>query len=316
MESSRKLLKAPERKCPGLVSAAILISFAFLCSASLSFAQKLGLSSSFGNVTLQNLKPGTAYPLKKLKGHGYSLTNLSEVAVDLVMNVVPPLKGSLKPYYEAIRDPKWVKVSPNRVHLEPGAAGEGEVTIRVSKEEVWKDRNFQCALYAHTLQGSFINVGIYDKIFFSTGGGPDAMKAKGPHLDWLPGVLPLGKVPPAKPFESVSRRVRLELRNATEAKQTVRVEAVPFGTQARPPIGFGRAPDPGALRFSGGPLEVGAGETVEVPFRLELAKESAGRRLAFRVRAATQEPAMEAYGVVLVEASGRATPSSEGAKKK
>lgn len=260
-------------------------------------AQKLGLSSSFGDVTLENLEPGKAYPLRALKGHGYSITNLSEVPVDLLIEAAPPLKGSLKPGYEPIPDTSWVKVSPARVRLAPGQTAEGEVTITVPDDPGWKDRHFQCALYTHTLQGSFVNVGIYDKLFFSTGPGP---RAAAPRLEWLPRSLTLrrtraGIVPAGAGPE------HLELYNESASSAAVRLAAVD-APRGEVPAGYS-AGDARDLRFDHDALVLQAGQIAEVPFEV---KAASGAARAFRVSAESQTPAMKASAWVLVQGEGGA----------
>lgn len=278
-------------------------------------AQKLGLASQFGDVVVTQLKTGETVGLKKLKGHGYALKNLSEVAVDLVVEVMPPLEGSLRPLYEQIPDASWVKVVPARLKLGPEEAGDGEVLIKVPDDPYWRDRHFQCALYAHTVQGSFMNVGIYDKLFFSTGPGPEARMAQGPRLDWVPGMLRLGKVRVDRPFESGSGRLQLKVRNVSDAARRVRVEGVAFGQERKPPKGYAAPADPAAVQFLEPTLELAAGQTREVPFRLVLAGEAAGRRLAYLVRAAPEAGGSEAFGHILVEGTAAAGAGKRGAKE-
>jgi len=280
-------------------------------AAGTAYGQKLGLASQFGDVTVLNMKLGAAYSLNKLKGHGYSLRNLSEVPVDLVIEVVGPIEGSLRPLYEPIPDPHWVTVSPARLHLEAGGEAQGEVTIRVPKDAHWKDRNFQCALYARTLEGGFLNVGIYDKLFLSTGAGPEAMKAKGPHLAVVPPVLKLGRQQAGKVLESSSLPVRLRVRNATDSMRRVRLERTGFG-DGKP---GGSEPGGGAhkLVLPSEPIEVKPWETVDFPFRLELDPRARGRA-SFRVRAIA-EGLDPAHGEIHVEVMSVPARKNGPAKK-
>ena len=278
-------------------------------------AQKLGLSSSFGDVTVQNMRLGTAYPIKKLKGHAYSLTNISEVPVDLVVDVVAPIQGSLRPLYEDIPDARWVKVSPSTFKLAPGASAESEVTLKVPDDAQWKDRSFQCALYAHTLQGSFVNVGIYDKIFFSTGAGPEALKGKGPRLDLLPASLRAGKVKPGAAVASSALPARLRVRNVGDAARKVAFSTVPFDEKHPAPKGWSAAGEGSSLSFPEAAVAVGGDQVADAPFQLELAKAAAGRKVAFRVRAASEDGSLEAYAVVLAEGQAPAKKAAAKAKK-
>lgn len=279
-----------------------LLSMVSLKAPRPAHAQKLGLSSSFGDVTLQNVGLGIPYPLRQLEGHGYAITNLSEVAVDLVIEPAAPLKGSLRPYYEPLPDTAWVKISPAKVHLAPGATAQGEVTIEVPKDEGWKDRNFQCALYTHTLQGSFVNVGIYDKLFFSTGAGPQAAQKGGPHLAWLPGELRVQWKDDGS-LAAASGPSRLELLNASPSSATVHLEVEAPAPGAEAPAGY-RAAAPESLHFAADSVVIQAGQTVEAPFSLEPAPEAGS--YAYRVKAVSQTPGLETSGWVLVRVGSAA----------
>ena len=68
------------------------------------------------------------------------------------------------------------------------------------------------------------------------------------------------------------------------------------------------------MKLDAAPLNVGGGQTVDLAFSVQLPKEAAGKRLAFRVRVAPEDGSSESFGTVLVEAAG-VVPAKAAAKK-
>lgn len=136
-----------------------------------------GLATKFGDVILAYLRPGMVYSMKKEKGLFYKVMNQSTMKLPLVAIVVIPGKEELKPGYEPIPDPAWIKIVPNRFDLEPGETSNCDVIISIPPEEEFANRNFQAFLVTETVvspeePGVYIGLGLRSRFRFSTGPTP------------------------------------------------------------------------------------------------------------------------------------------------
>ena len=98
---------------------ALLASVLIFATAGVSRA-KVGLSSQFINVVLENLKPGRNYNLRELKGIPYTVKNRGDGPVEVVLETVRPEAKEMAAPYEAIPDPSWIELNPSKVFLGPG----------------------------------------------------------------------------------------------------------------------------------------------------------------------------------------------------
>jgi len=136
-----------------------------------------GLATKFGDVILAYLKPGMVYSIKKEENLFYKVTNQSTMKLPLVATVVIPREKELKPGYEPIPDPSWIKIVPSRFDLEPGEASNCDVIISIPPDEKFTNRNFQAFLVTKTVAppeepGVYIGLGLKSRLRFSTGPTP------------------------------------------------------------------------------------------------------------------------------------------------
>lgn len=136
---------------------------------------KVGLSSQFIDVVLENLKPGRSYNLRELKGIPYTIKNRGDGPVEVVMEVIPPEPKEMIAPYEAIPDPSWIQLSPSRAFLGAGEPAFSDLTIKVPDDAKYIGRHFQGVVWAHTLNTGFMAAGVKSNVRFSIGKGPETL---------------------------------------------------------------------------------------------------------------------------------------------
>lgn len=301
--SNRKLLGKIPRGC------FLVLSGAFWCFPLLSLhAQKLGISSRFGDVVVRRIQPGEIYNLKAIKNVPYVVSNLSEAPMDVKLEIVPPLEGTLKEGYEVLPSMDWVKIVPDRLKLGPKESGSSEILISVPKDPKWKDRSYQCAIYAHSANPGFLNVGIYDKLYLSTGDGPLSRKKSFdvPNFEIEPLTMRLSEVDLGRKVD-VKKEYRTVLRivNKSDSRFKVRITRASFGGSQPLPAGYEAGPDtlPWAY-WRKETVKVKSNRIVEVPLVLHLPKDAHGRQIAYLFKAEMVDSpvAVESYIKVLVSA--------------
>ena len=178
-----------------------------LCAGNL-LAQ--GLSLNYADVILSGMKPGMVYSLKKEKGLPYGITNHSAEKTDIEVSVEKPIKGQLKPGYEAIPDVSWVSVSPAKFSLEPKESIECDAIISIPSDKKYANRQYQAMIVAKTAtkpwqKGVAIAFALASRLRFSTGPRPEqfaseyrkkifeALKIELSPLSFFLSKVPIGK---------------------------------------------------------------------------------------------------------------------------
>ena len=75
----------------------------------------------------------------------------------------------VKAGYEPIPDPTWLKVVPEKFHLEKGGRGSGELVISVPKDKSLIGRHFEAAVHARTVGSGFLAAGVLHTVCLSIG---------------------------------------------------------------------------------------------------------------------------------------------------
>jgi hypothetical protein len=142
--------------------------FAALLAAAPALAE-LGLAVQFPDLEFEQVAPGTVFNVYKERKITYLITNKTDGPVDVVVDVESPPLQSVKAGYEPVLDPKWVKVTPNRFHIEQGKQATAKVILSVPKDKSLIGRHFQAGIHAHTVGTGFLSVGVMHTVRFSVG---------------------------------------------------------------------------------------------------------------------------------------------------
>jgi hypothetical protein len=156
------------------------VIFAALLAAAPVFAA-LGLAVQFPDLVFEQVAPGTVFNVKKERNVSYVLMNKTDGPVDVVVDSEPPAAKNVKEGYEPVPTGDWLKIVPNKFHLEKGEEASAEVILSVPKDKKLKGRHFEAAIHAHTVGTGFLAVGVMHTLFFSVGApAPEAKKPEVP----------------------------------------------------------------------------------------------------------------------------------------
>jgi hypothetical protein len=161
------------------------------------------LSSTFSEVSVDNLSPGTMYSLKKVANFPYNLTNKGSKPVTVGLEVIKPKPSSIRSGYEVIEDTSWVRLETPVITVLPGETKQVDVRIIIPADTRYLGRKYEAGIWAHTLEkdgGMPLSVGIESVLLIATGKAFDhAHKGGGYSIE--PEQLDLGIVPVGKVFD-------------------------------------------------------------------------------------------------------------------
>jgi hypothetical protein len=278
----------------------------------------VGLLVRFSDdVILENLETGKSYNLRTLGHLPYIVTNSGDKVMDVAIEVQAPPKHKLKPGYEAIPDPSWVKVVPDKFRLNPGEKGISEVIVTNPESAEYVKSNFQLKLWAHTLGENFMAAGAAHYLRISTGKGPETLNAEKKRkamfsLDFE--ITPLSSylvdVQPGVKFDAKKEKgISLKLTNKGDSTIRVKPVSTAYTSAFTMPSGYEPAPDPSWLKFKPGIVKVDGMTIKEIKMYIEIPKEEKhyGKKYAFLVKAelVDTEVPLELYNQVYVTVKGK-----------
>ena len=92
--------------------------------------------------------------------------------------MLSPDKKSLLPAQGDMPDTSWVKLVPNEIQLEGHGSGFAEILLEVPNDPKYVGRHFQVHIWAHTSEPGMLGAGVISRFRFSTGAGPETLKAE------------------------------------------------------------------------------------------------------------------------------------------
>jgi hypothetical protein len=286
---------------------------AFPASAGYSVATK------FADVIMEHVKPGTVYNLRTMRNLPYRVMNESNGVMDLVVEAEIPAPNQMKPGYEPIPDPSWIKMVPNRFKLQAGEQGLVDVILQVPEGQTYDGKHYQVHLVCKTAEpppgevtGLTFGVVLASRLRFSVGGaGPEEirrMQKKGvyqmlnftmePDVQFYPGFIE-----PGKPVALKDQGVRLSIVNRSPQKLNFALKSVNAPGGMAPASGY-VAGDPTWLKVKGDVLKV-PGESIrsaELEVLIPNDPSHRGKRYMFVVEAGLQgrEIPVEVYSRIYV----------------
>lgn len=252
-------------------------------------AHALSLRSTRAEAFLGEARPGGRLSYARALGAPLGVENAGgePARVELSVSIPPP--RDLADGYEALPDPRWVRLDGASHALDPGRSGTTDVSVELPRDAGPEGGQYQfdCLIRGHGPGGGGLT--LRTRVLFAVGGGDPPEVPRDPPEGFLLSPTraraegaPLGRRHPLAAGAGGLKLVNAGTRDVTVRLSTLR--AWPEG--ADPPEGFARAPNPRWLK-TGPPLRVKAG-TVEAA-RLELLVPDEpryrGRRWSFLVAA-------------------------------
>lgn len=255
---------------------------------------KMSLAVRFPDVVLENVAPGLVLNLRQAKGVPYVVTNNSDMAVDIQVDVELPGPHRIDPKegYEPAPDAGWIRVVPNRFRLAPGEVGTAEVILSVPNDPALQGRHLQINLHARTLATGQLALAVNHYVRFSVGVmGPTALAKEKDRvalgrldLDMTPSLrldkVPLGRRLNIKDMAGVSVKI------ANKGNDGVKLKLLSAKMQnsLREP-GWEEPANPGWLTVRPGMVKVKPNRIEEARLFLEIpdTPENRGRKFLFLV---------------------------------
>ncbi|MBL7157325.1 MAG: hypothetical protein ISS92_04070 [Candidatus Omnitrophica bacterium] len=147
----------------------LLILACILTCAIFLFIQKLyaaGLSTTFGQVRVDNIKIGQTYSMEKEAKTPLVIKNTSDVELALKIDLFIPKEKELIEGYEAIPDTEWIELEMDNFTLPPQSEVSTDVIIKIPGDEEYIGKKYQVYIWSHTIGGS-IAIGLRSKLLIS-----------------------------------------------------------------------------------------------------------------------------------------------------
>ena len=125
----------------------------------------MGLSTTFGQVKVDNIRIGQNYSMEKDANVPLVIKNTSDIELALKIDVLKPKENELIEEYEAIPDTNWVTLEQDSFVLPPKTEISTDVIISIPDEERYKGKRYQVYIWSHTT-GS-IAIGLKSKLLIS-----------------------------------------------------------------------------------------------------------------------------------------------------
>mgnify|MGYP001119857792 CR=1 FL=1 len=216
-----------------------------------------GLSTSFGDIFIENLEIGETYSTKELINLPLRVKNDSPYEMDIKVEVMLPSKGDLKEGFEPIPSPFWITFERSTFTITPGGVAETDVFINIPKDEQLKGRQFQVYLHSYTVpkpeKPLQISVGLASRLLFTVA-EKEGVRRKGDEVgvfQVLPQDLFLVDVPVGKRVNVWGQFGKcLTVHNPNKVECRYQIESITL-KEGDCPVrrGFEETPDPKYLTF-------------------------------------------------------------------
>ncbi len=255
-----------------------------------------GLTGSFGEVLIENLKIGYSFSTRDKANLPYVVTNAGPINIEVGIDVIPPLPKNLKSGYEPIPDPGWIKLEKKSFILKPQEQGSTDIVFDLPNDEKLLGRKFQAVIYPYTYDG-ILKIGVYSNILFTIspekGPYPLYLNPKGfkdkqffevdPQGIYAENVTLGKKVDLEKKYGQV-----LKITNTTDLQCKYYMNTIKVKDQfsvATLKEGYLDTPDPNILSFESIELVVNPKETKKMKLYLQFPKDKqyAGKKYMFLI---------------------------------
>jgi hypothetical protein len=216
-----------------------------------------GLSTSFGEILIENLQIGRTYNTKELINLPLLVRNTMSEPIELEMVVRKPSPGEKKTGFEPIPDLSWIRLEKSSHVVLPGQEAVSNVYITIPKDPKLKGRRFFVQLESHTIPpkkpGAALSVGIGSRLLFTvstvegslTGGETARVFSVQPDDLFLPGVKTGRRVHSGDAFGK-----SLKVINANNFSAEYEIASIAVsGSKTKVRKGFEEAPDPKFISF-------------------------------------------------------------------
>jgi len=275
------------------------ISLVFLVLAVWTVVEAGGLSTQLGEAVIENLQIGQTYNLTQLANLSLIVTNTSDFAVDLKMDVVYPDSSELKKGSESIPDTSWVKLSQSLFKLAPNEKASSDIIVSIPEYDQYLGKKYQFTIWSHTLGGSgggmFLAYGLKTRIIFTTdtvkADKSEAITSSDASVSFTlkPEEIFLDKVEIGKIYDVEKKKgLVLKITNPGERERAFKLQSLTVGNSAATLTkDYEDAPDASYLKFSDSTIVIppNGTETIKMYVNFPPNKEYRGKKYMFVIHA-------------------------------
>ena len=216
-----------------------------------------GISTTFGDVYIENLQIGNTYNTKELINLPLRVKNDSEYEIYLKVEVIVPSKQNLKEGFEPIPQPTWISFERSTFTIVPGGVAETNVFITIPKDKKLRGKQFQVYLHSYTVprpgKALQISVGLASRLLFTIAEKETTRKKNNIGIFQVkPDNLFLIDIPVGKKVDVWEHSSKcLTIYNPNKVQCLYKIESISLkkaDTVLRK--GFEETPNPGYLTFS------------------------------------------------------------------
>ncbi len=253
-----------------------------------------GLSTSFGDIFIENLEIGETYSTKELINLPLRVKNDSPYEMDIKVEVMLPGKGDLKEGFESIPSPFWITFERSTFTVTPGGMAETDVFINIPRDKKLRGKQFQVYFHSYTVprpeKPLQISVGLASRLLFTVA-EKEGVRRRGDEVgvfQVLPDDLFLVDVPLGKRvnvWEQFGKCLTVHNPNKVECRYQIESITLKEGDS---PVrrGFEETPDPKHLAFDNMTIKVPPRSSERVMLYLNIPDrpENREKNLMFLVR--------------------------------
>lgn len=277
------------------IKSEVKVNFTILAFLAGTPAQaKMSLGVQFPEIVMEKVELGQAYNLRQLKGIPYIVMNKSDMPLNVEVEVQVPQDKDLKEGYEAIPDPAWLRILPNKFHMEPGDVMPSDVILAVPADSAFSGRHFQAFLFARSKGAGMLQVGVKHMVRFSVGVmGPDTLKKESQadtllslNVDLSPQTLQVMDVPLGKPVDLLKdKKLGFKLSNLGDKPFTFKLTSVNVDSRYTGGLSHEPTPNPAWLEVKTPKIQTKPNRIEDVRLVLNVpdVPENRGRKLLFVV---------------------------------
>lgn len=258
-----------------------------------------GLSTQLGEVVIENLQIGQTYNLKKLINLQLIVTNASDYAVELKMEVLSPDKSELRQGAEPIPDTAWVKLSQNFFKLSPNGKAISDIILSIPDNNRYLGKKYQVIIWSHTLPGGsggmFVACGLKSRIILTLDkvrkAKSEAITSSDARIDFKlkPEQIFLEKVELGRVYDvEKNTGIVLKVINPSEREQVFKLQSLKVkNSMATLVEEYQDAPDTSYLKFSENRfvLPPKGAKTIKIYLNFPQKKEYSGKKYMFIIHA-------------------------------
>ncbi len=220
-------------------------------------ANALGLAARFGDVVIENAKIGQTYNLREALKIPLAIENRSTAEVTVVVEFEKPDKKILKEQWEPIPDPSWLKSIPGELRIGPKAQGFFDLLLTIPDDPALNGRHFQATIKARTSGTGLFGVAVENKLRFSIGPGPDALKEEKRKkamarldFDVSPKSFYVNDVPLGSAFDvRAAQNKTIRVANYAPDPLSMKLTSDEWDSRLYKPDGYEPIPDPSWITF-------------------------------------------------------------------